>query len=252
MKQFLTQLVFASVFALAIGCGPQEPIPMDGTGEAAQGIENADTVSQAACIKQIYVHIANFNYFEAPAGGNGCWSYERLIQSGTGNRWSECWYSSSPVKAWGTGNLNWAYNETAFTHTAAGDEGALIDQCYSTLSSGFGTSLPLGTAYMMYQGSSGWRATGATKIAKRFAEVYGSGTFYPYYSQWKSNPVGRPMVNMSPDNSYPEQAKQVMKAVCNDASSGTWIGIYSSRDTRNGSVRMNEIVQALNECTTGT
>ena len=220
----------------------------DTSNEDLEGKLKADLTS---CSKTVYVHIGNFNFFEAPAGGNGCWGYERI--KANNQPWTECHYNSSwPVKNWGpTTQPNWVYNETAFTHTAGGPEGAVVDKCYGLVKDHINATPPGGVLYMMYQGSSGWNPTNAVHVKRRFAELYGANSFYPFFDQWKANPVGRPMVNVTPDETSSNQVYNVVKNVCKYIGSGTWMGLYSNRDTRNTDWRMHEIVNALNDCTTG-
>ena len=226
--------------------------------------------ASASCSKHVFVHVANFtdasplNDAHGPVASNGCWGSD--MAKHFGHEWGSCKgamnkgavHPGTWVDGWGddtnwgaSGSQKWFYNETSFAHEPSDDD--RIANCFDAFADHWSTRPAKGYAYMMYRGQAGWKAASDAHVALDFAELYGPGTWFPYWEQWKANPVGRPMVNIA-DGKDGKTAHDVVKAVCEHVESSTFIGIYvgsNSGGMHYDSAAWAGVVRALDECTGG-
>src|SRR5262245_21637096 len=238
--------------ATAAGCAP-EPAPVSESDELV-GLEPSGV---AACKKNVFLHIANFSWFEEPANSgiplNGCWGYDMF------QRWQHEWahfkYTDTVMKSPGSeananANRRWVYNETAFSHKSPNDS-QKIDKGRSRFADTWGVPASVsGYEYLMYQGWEGWKKSGNPNVARSFAELYGPGNWWPFWAQWKAHPIGRPMAAI-PDADYGYRTYWVIKGLCDYVADSTFIGVDVEIPVAKGSPALDNLVYAMNACTGG-
>jgi hypothetical protein len=260
--------ILCFVAATLGGCAPDDDpreLGLDEDEELELDVDRTAT----DCKKTVKVHIANWGFADAlnddraDVAPNGCWAFNRAHR--WGHYWAHCKGASNKgsvnpgtwVVNWGSpGNWEpdalkmWVYNETRKDRSPYPSDSERIDNCWAHLVDHWDTTPAKGYEYMTYQGQSGWFKSGNDKIVRSFAELYGIGTWWPFWNQWKENPVGRPMASIVDANQH-GNAHTVTKGMCDYVSSGNWIGLWIPSDTSltYDSPAFEGIVQALNECT---
>jgi hypothetical protein len=222
------------------------------------------------CFKTVHVHLANWSGADrlddprSPVPMNGCWTFDMAREYG--HYWAHCKgaqnlgevFPDTWIANWGSPSnwedgapKKWVYNETNPNHDPSDSE--RIDNCVEHLESHWGTPPARGYEYMMYRGGSGWFKSYNDAVRWSFAELYGPGTWWPHWNQWKDDPVGRPMAQIV-DVQEGGNAHTVTSGMCDWITSGNWIGLYlppSADALSYDSPAFYGIVTALNECTGG-
>jgi hypothetical protein len=266
-------VAFGAFAGIAVACAVDDAWVDEGD-DGVMGEEElavlGDDALPGQCKKVVHLHLANWAAADplddprAAVAPNGCWTFDMAHEYG--HYWAHCKgasnkgtnYPNTWIANWGSpstwepgGPKMWVYNETRKDRSPYPSDSERINNCVAHLKTHWGTTPAKGYEYMTYQGQSGWFKSGNAKIVRSFAELYGPGTWWPHWQQWKSKPVGRPMAQI-PDSQHGGNARTVVKGMCEYVTSGNWIGLWvpnSAGKLAYDSPAFKSIVNALNACT---
>ena len=197
-------------------------------------LATAPKARAVTCIRHVSVTFFVYSSMPTPTS-NGCWNFERPVQANWYFVRTDGYTSGDPS------NYRWWYDDTNPQHDLTTDNNRIL-QAASGRSYGY--------ELMAYRNSA-WRKLNPNGVVTRFyAEIYsGEGAVNDYYNVWTSNTaIGRPVINIGPISG--SATTSAVRTMCQEVSSGTYIGIYSSQPVDSSNGQLAAVQAGLNDCTT--